>query len=103
MNDHGKKEMAEALWMEINRAIINSNRVRDCLNAMKEKDILGYLCKHNFLLDGKKLIEEMLDEPHPLNKPGNPLWESMQMFFGEQGQSLPSVKNTIFQRGILFS
>jgi hypothetical protein len=54
-------------------------------------------------MDGKKLIEEMLDEPHQLNKPGNPLRESMQMFLGEQGQSLPSVKNTIFPKGILFS
>ena len=43
MNEQNKKEMAEALWMEINRAIINSNRVRDSLISMKEKDILDYL------------------------------------------------------------
>ena len=58
MNEESKKEMAETVWMEINRAIINSDRVRYCLNSMKEKNILDYLCEHDFLLDGKKLIEE---------------------------------------------
>ena len=55
MNEQSKKEMAKALWLEINRAIINSNRVRDSLNSMKEKGILDYLCEHD--LDGTVQIE----------------------------------------------
>jgi hypothetical protein len=66
---------------------------------MKEKNILDYLCEHDFLLDGKKLIEEMLDEPRQLDEPKNKLQESVEMFLGEQGQSLPAIKSTIFPKG----
>ena len=99
MNEQSKREMAEALWMEINRAIINSNRVRDSLISMKEKDILDYLCEHDFLLDGKKLIKEILDESPQSNKSENKLRESVEMFLGEPGQSLPAVKSTVFPKG----
>jgi hypothetical protein len=99
MNEQSKKEMAGALWMEINRAIINSSRVRDCLNTMKEKEILDYLCEHDFLLDGKKLIKEILNEPYQANDMENKLRESVEMFLGEQGQSLPTVKSTVFPKG----
>ena len=104
MNEQGKKEMAEALWLEINRAIINSNRVRDSLNSMKEKGILDYLCEHDFLLDGKKLIEQLLDDPCRMDKPAKSerqesLKKSIDMFLGKQGQALPAVKNTIFPKG----
>lgn len=107
MNDQNKKKMAEALWMEINRAIINSSRVRDSLNSMKEKGILDYLCEHDFLLDGSKLIKEMLDEPDQEddleNQLENKLRESVEMFLGEQGDSLSAVKSTIFPRGFFSS
>ncbi|MDH3257411.1 MAG: hypothetical protein OEM27_07320 [Nitrospinota bacterium] len=94
MNEQSKKEMAEALWMEINRAIINSNRVRDCLISMKEKDILDYLCEHDFLLDGEKLIEEILDVPSTVDEPGRNPGDAFMMFLGKQGQSLSAVENT---------
>ena len=104
MEDHNKKEMAEELWMEINRAIINSNRVRDSLNSMKEKGILDYLCEHDFLLDGKKLIEKLLNESRKLDEPARSerqeyLKKSIDMFLGEQRQNLPAVKSTIFPKG----
>ena len=103
MNEQSKKEMAEALWMEINRAIINSSRVRDCLNSMKGKNILDYLSEHDFILDAKKLIEEVLDEPSRLDEPESKLRESVEMFLREQGQSLPSIKNSIFPKGFFSS
>jgi hypothetical protein len=104
MNEQSKKEMAESLWREINRAIINSSRVRLCLNSMKEKEILDYLCEHDFLLDGKKLISEMLDEPDQMNTAYQPsemekkLQSSLDMFLGEQGQPISSIKSTMFPR-----
>ena len=103
MNEQSKKEMAGALWTEINRAIVNSNRVRDCLNSMKEKDILDYFCEHDFLLDGRKLINEMLDEPQKSDEPQKALQTSLDMFLGEQGQSIPSIKSTIFPKGFFSS
>ena len=99
MNEQSKKEMAESLWMEINRAIINSSRVRDSLNSMKEKDILDYLCEHDFLLDGKKLVDEMLDEPDQINELENKLQTPLDKFFGEQGQPYSSIKSMIFPKG----
>ena len=105
MNDQSKKEMAEALWAEINRAIVNSNRVRDCLHSMKEKDILDYLCEHDFLLDGRKLINEMLNEPEQIDEPQKidesqkKLRTSLDMFLGDREQSFPSVKSSLFPKG----
>jgi hypothetical protein len=103
MNEQSKKEMAQELWKEINRAIINSSRVRDSLNCMKEKGILDYLCEHDFLLDGKQLIKKMLDEPRQLdeseNKRQESLKKSVEMFLGEQGRSFSPVKSTIFPKG----
>lgn len=110
MNEQSKKQMAEALWMEINRAIVNSSRVRDSLNSMKEKEILDYLCEHDFLLDGKKLIDEILNEPHQMNESHRldeafqlgeteeKLQTSLDMFLGEQGQSISSIKSTMFPK-----
>ncbi len=103
MNEQSKKEMAQELWMEINRAIITSSRVRDSLNCMKEKGILDYLCEHDFLLDGKQLIKKMLDEPSPLDESGNKQQEalknSVEMFLEEKGQSFSPVKSNIFPKG----
>lgn len=93
MNQRSKEEIAEILWMEVTRAIFNSSEVRDCFNSMKDKDILDYLGEHDFLLDGEKLIDEMLDEP------GNELQEPVEMALGEQEQPLPSVRNTTFPKG----
>lgn len=63
MKDRNKKELAEFLWLEINRAIINSNSVRNCLKILKQMDMLDFLCQHDYILDGRKLVEKLLDEP----------------------------------------
>ena len=63
MKERNKKELAEFLWLEINRAIINSNSVRNCLKILKQMDMLDFLCQHDYILDGKKLVEKLLDEP----------------------------------------
>lgn len=99
MNEQSKKQMAEVLWMEINRAIFNSNRVRDCLNSLKEKNLLDDLSQHDFLLDGEKLIEEILDDSFTPDDKRNDSGESFIMFLRKQGPSIPSVKATIFHKG----
>ncbi len=63
MRDRNKKELAEFLWLEINRAILNSNNVRNCLKILEQMDMLDFLCQHDYILDGKKLVEKLLDEP----------------------------------------
>ena len=73
MEDRNKKELAEFLWLEINRAILNSNNVRNCLKILKQMDMLDFLCQHDYILDGKKLVEKILGEPRQLDEPvGNP-------------------------------
>ncbi len=73
MKDRNKKELAEFLWLEINRAIINSNSVRNCLKILKQMDMLDFLCQHDYILDGRKLVEKLLDEPRREEDPiGNP-------------------------------
>ena len=99
MDEQSKKKTAAELWKEINRAIVNSSRVRDSLDSMKEQGMLDYLCEHDFLLDGKKLIKEMLEEPRQLDEQENKLHESVRIFLEDQGQLLPSIKSTIFPKG----
>ncbi len=69
MKDQNKKELAEFLWLEINRAILNSNNVRNCLKILQQMDMLDFLCQHDYILDGKKLVEKLLNEPRRLDKP----------------------------------
>ena len=67
MKERNKKELAEFLWLEINRAIINSNSVRNCLKILKQMDMLDFLCQHDYILDGKKLVEKLLDDPQKMD------------------------------------
>jgi hypothetical protein len=76
MEDRNKKELAEFLWIEINRAILNSNNVRNCLQILKQMDMLDFLCQHDYILDGKKLVEKILDEPRRLDEPAGNLDKS---------------------------
>ena len=88
MKEHNKKELAEFLWLEINRAIINSNNVRNCLKILKQMDMLDFLCQHDYILDGKKLVEKLLDEPRKVwmsrrtfrKIPWPCFWRKMSMF-----------------------
>lgn len=85
MKERNKKELAEFLWLEINRAIINSNNVRNCLNILKQMDMLDFLCQHDYILDGKKLVEKLLDEPRRVE---NPKLEHDEISSPEQGESM---------------
>ncbi len=69
MKERNKKELAEFLWLEINRAILNSNNVRNCLKILQQMDMLDFLCQHDYILDGKKLVEKILDQPRRLDEP----------------------------------
>ena len=83
MKERNKKELAEFLWLEINRAIINSNSVRNCLKILKQMDMLDFLCQHDYILDGKKLVEKLMDEPEKLDIPEDLSKDSMEMFLEE--------------------
>ena len=89
MKERNKKELAEFLWLEINRAIINSNSVRNCLKILKQMDMLDFLCQHDYILDGKKLVEKLLDESQQLDLPEDVPEESMDMFL-EKDVAVPS-------------
>jgi len=83
MKERNKKELAEFLWLEINRAIINSNSVRNCLKILKQMDMLDFLCQHDYILDGKKLVEKLLDESQNLDIPEDMPEESMEILLKE--------------------
>ena len=83
MKERNKKELAEFLWLEINRAIINSNSVRNCLKILKQMDMLDFLCQHDYILDGKKLVDKLLDESQNLDIPEDIPKDSMEMFLEE--------------------
>ena len=63
MQERRKQELAEFLWLEINRAILNSSSVRNCLKVLKKMDMLDFLCEHDYILDGKKLVDKLLQDP----------------------------------------
>ena len=77
------KELAEFLWLEINRAIINSNSVRNCLKILKQMDMLDFLCQHDYILDGKKLVERLLDDPNKPEESDEAAPENSMAVFGD--------------------
>ena len=94
MKERDKKELAEFLWLEINRAIINSNSVRNCLKILKQMNMLDFLCQHDYILDGKKLVEKLLDESQKLDTPeeDDAPEDSMEMFL-EKDSAVPFHSN----------
>jgi len=94
MKERDKKELAEFLWLEINRAIINSNSVRNCLKILKQMNMLDFLCQHDYILDGKKLVEKLLDESQKLDMPEDDdiPEDSMEMFL-EKDSAVSSDNN----------
>jgi hypothetical protein len=104
MKERNKKELAEFLWLEINRAIINSNNVRNCLKILKQMDMLDFLCQHDYILDGKKLVEKLLDEPQNAddNEPEESQEDSIALFLDEDTTSIPvSNKDVDLSKGTL--
>lgn len=59
-----KKEMAECLWLEINKAIVNSKNVKDYLLLMEERGMIDFLSSHDFILDGRLLVQRILKDSH---------------------------------------
>lgn len=101
MKDRNKKEMAEFLWLEINRAIINSNSVRNCLKILKQMDMLDFLCQHDYILDGKKLVDRLLDESQNLDIPADTSEDSMEMFLEKDATAPCSNKDVDLSKGVL--
>ena len=104
MKERNKKELAEFLWLEINRAIINSNNVRNCLKILKQMDMLDFLCQHDYILDGKKLVEKLLDESTTdLDEPEEiSLGDySMDMFLEEDAMVPRMNKDVDLSKGLL--
>ena len=103
MKERNKKELAEFLWLELNRAIINSNSVRNCLKILKQMDMLDFLCQHDYILDGKKLVEKLLDEPQKTDEPvtEDAPEDSMSMFLNEDVAVPSNNKDVDFSKGAL--
>jgi len=68
-----KKEMAECLWLEINKAIVNSKNVKDYLLLMEEQGMIEFLSSHDFILDGRLLVQRILKDSHIGVAEGNTL------------------------------
>lgn len=62
MESFSKKELAEFLWLEINKAILNSTSVKNCLKILERMDMIDFLSEHDYVLDGRKLVEKILDQ-----------------------------------------
>ena len=107
MKERNKKELAEFLWLEINRAIINSNSVRNCLKILKQMDMLDFLCQHDYILDGKKLVEKLLDEPQNSGDSENPaesedvMEDSMALFLEGDASNMDNRDNVDLSQGPL--
>ena len=102
MKERNKKELAEFLWLEINRAIINSNNVRNCLKILKQMDMLDFLCQHDYILDGKKLVEKLLDESTDLDESEETVGDfSMDMFLEEDAMVPRMNKDVDLSKGLL--
>jgi hypothetical protein len=55
--EESKRKLVEFLWVEINRAIINSVEVKSCIKILKDLDLLDHIEDYNLVLDVKALIE----------------------------------------------
>lgn len=62
--ENSKKEMAECLWLEINKAIVSSKNVKDYLLLMEEQGMIDFLSSHDFILDGRLLVQRILKDSH---------------------------------------
>ena len=103
MKERNKKELAEFLWLEINRAIINSSNVRNCLKILEQMDMLDFLCQHDYILDGKKLVDKLLDETSNRDEPEGAKFEdySMDMCLEEDAMVPRMNKDVDLSKGLL--
>jgi len=70
--------MAECLWLEINKAIVNSKNVKDYLLLMEEQGMIDFLSSHDFILDGRLLVQRILKDSHIGVAEGNTLADLQQ-------------------------
>jgi len=70
MENLSKEELAEYLWLEINKAIIESDKVKKCMQLMKQLEMVEFLSKHDYILDGKILVEKLLKASRDLPEEG---------------------------------
>ncbi len=54
--EESKRKLVEFLWVEINRAIINSGEVKSSIKILKDLDLLDHIEDYNLVLDVKALI-----------------------------------------------
>lgn len=54
--EESKRKLVEFLWVEINRAIINSVEVKSSVKILKDLDLLDHIEDYNLVLDVKALI-----------------------------------------------
>ena len=55
--EESKRKLVEFLWVEINRAIINSMEVKSCIKILKDLELLDHIEDYNLVLDVKALID----------------------------------------------
>jgi hypothetical protein len=64
-----KRKSVECLWIEINRAILDSQKVKSCIKMLKDLDLLDYVGGYNLALDVKALIEMTQKDDKKKDKP----------------------------------
>ncbi len=55
-----KKKLAEYLWTEINKAILQSSDVQLSIRKLEKLNLLDYVSEYNLVLEVDKLIENIL-------------------------------------------
>ena len=62
-NNHpSRRQLAEFLWIEINRAILKSQDVRNSIGRLDTLNLLQFTSKYDLVLDMAKLIELVQNE-----------------------------------------
>lgn len=69
--DKPNNRLVELLWIEINRAIINSDNVKVVLENLRALDLLKDVKEYNLVLDINKLIELTAGENSNIDFPNN--------------------------------
>ncbi len=73
--EDSKRKLVEFLWVEINRAILNSPEVKSSVKILKDLELLDHIADYNLVLDVNALIDLIQKD--------------------EKMQTLPSSKNGI--------
>lgn len=55
--EDSKRKLVEFLWVEINRAILNSPEVKSSIKILKDLELLDHIADYNLVLDVNALID----------------------------------------------